>query len=520
MVNDMRLGKRAMHTGIALFYGNMLSFFLGIAVLVAIARLLGPSQFGAYTIAVSYYLLVDAAFQYGIGSYMSKHLAQYSAGNPNKELLVSSLRSGFSLALIFAIATTAIGIGAALFVAKIYAGAGITFVTLAIASSIIFFAILYGVSISGLTGLGKSKLIAEAMSIQAFAELVGAVSLILLGFGVNGALAGISLGYAVGFALSIALLINEFKKIVGSIASNGRSTLREALHFIAPLGAINIMSSAMGNFSTLLLGVFVPIAVVGSFGIATRSVSGLTSIYISITAMLLPIFSIATYRVHAKNGVINSGTYNKLLTYSLSFVLPMFVFVAVLSRPLVFLLISNKYAYAPLYLSLIAIGISISLLGRFISSLFIATNMNKNLMWLYAIAAIVQLALLLVLIPIFKVIGAIVAVFFFGSAIFTYLMVHVSRRRLMAITDIPRILRVFASAAILGFALLASYVLNSTIEEIIAGIGITFLVYPILLGLLKALGKEDIRKIRNAVEGLPARKLFELFLSYANRFAS
>ncbi|MEM3781542.1 MAG: oligosaccharide flippase family protein [Candidatus Micrarchaeaceae archaeon] len=521
MASGNQLGRRAMHTGIALFYGNMLSFLLGIAVLVAIARLLGPSQFGAYTIAVSYYLLVDAAFQYGIGSYMSKHLAQYSAGSPNKELLVSSLRSGLSLALIFAAATTALGIGAAFFAAKIYANAGITFATLAIASSIIFFAILYNVSVSGLTGLGKSKLIAEAMSFQALAELVGAVSLVLLGFGVNGALAGISLGYAFGFAIAISLLLSEFRKIAGATALHSRSTLREALHFIAPLGAINVMGSATGNFSTLLLGVFVPAAVIGSFGIATRSVAGLTSIYVSITAMLLPVFSIsiAASRAHGK-AALDKGAYNNLLAYSLSFVLPMFVFVAVLSRPLVFLFVSDKYAYAPLYLSLIAIGISISLLGRFISSLFIATGMNKDLMLLYALAAVVQLALLLALVPILKAIGAIVAVFFFGSAAFTYLMARASKRRLGAQADIPRILRIFAAGALLGIALLASYALHSAVKELLLGIAIALIIYPALLGALKALSKSDIRKISNAVEGLPARKLFELFLRYANCFAS
>ncbi|MGC8676229.1 MAG: oligosaccharide flippase family protein [Candidatus Micrarchaeia archaeon] len=508
------LGRRAARTGLAVLSGNLLSFILGIALIVLVARLLGPSAFGAFTIAVSYYLLVDAAFQYGIGTYVNKHMAQYSAGaKPDAHMLKKVFYSGFTLGLLLAVITAAVGITASFLVAGAYAKTGLTATSFIIASCVIFFAILYGISYSGLIGLGRARAVAGVMSLQSVAELVAAVSLILLGFGVDGALAGIVIGYVFGFAAAFSELVISLKRIVGRLLPSVLD-IRDVVHFIAPLSVINIMSSAVSNFSTLLLGIFVSAAVMGSFGVAMRGVTGLTAVYVSITAALVPVFSILANSTSGKS----SKQHNELVAYSLVLIMPMFAFVASLSKPLVFLLVSSKYAWAPLYLSLIAIGVAISLLGKFLSSLMIAKSDNKKLMQFYAISTIAQLALLLALVPIFKVVGAIVAVFFFGSAIFTWLVVRHSGRALNLDLDSRQLYRVFGSSIILGILLLASYLAAVPIAELICGTVIAAVAYPALLGIMKALDKNDIATIKEAIKGMPMHKIFDLLLDYTGLF--
>ncbi|MGC8671835.1 MAG: oligosaccharide flippase family protein [Candidatus Micrarchaeia archaeon] len=505
------LGKRLVSTGAGVLLGNFSGFVIGLVTIIVVARLLGPSGYGTYTIAVSYYLLIDAASSYGFGQFLNKHLIQYS---DNKKKLLETASSGLILSLAFGVLTMGIGLGVGFVIASAYAKAGITFFSLALASLVILFAVPFGSMTGALIGLGKAKLMAIATIIENSVQLVAGILLIILGYGANGAVAGIVLGYLCGFVYGAYAIFKFFGFGNFLKALPSKSSLSYAFRFSMPLAITNIMGSSVTQFSALLLGIYVTSALVGNYGIATRSTFALNALYATFYLTLLSGFSfvIANDRKHV------ARAYSSLMLYSLVVSLPFLVFIAALSKPIVFLLFSSRYAYAPLYLSLIALGAVILILGKFASSLLVAGNETGKVMLYSAISVVAQLAFLLVLVPVFKVIGAIIAIFFLGSIVYTAIFLFGVSRLISARFNGMLVLKAFLANTILGLVLLFGNLIGSNAIALVYGVLVLILLYPPLLGFLGVLKKENLKELRRSFSGYAHAGAANKLIDYIAKF--
>ncbi|MGC8629123.1 MAG: oligosaccharide flippase family protein [Candidatus Micrarchaeia archaeon] len=511
---DVALGKRLISTGAGVFLGNVSGFIIGIITIIAVARLLGPSSYGTYTIAVSYYLLIDAASSYGFGQYLNKHLAGYD--KKDKAHLANVASAGIFLSVVFGVATTCISIFIAYFIANAYAKAGISFFSLFIASLVILFAVPFGSITGALIGLNKAKQMAIATIVENSTQLIFSVLFIIFGMGANGAVLGIVIGYFAGLVYAMGKMFGLFGKALIRLPS--REFVSSALKFSLPLGVTNIMSSSVMQFSSLLLGIFVAADLIGNYGIATRSTFGMNALYASFYLTLLSGFSIiANKSSDSKYAKKLAFAYDKLLFYSLILSLPILVFIAVLSRPLVFLMVSSHYTYAPKYLSLIAIGAIIMLIGRFASSVLVAKNYTSKVMVYSAASTAAQLVFLLLLVPFYKVIGAIVAIFFVGSIVSSLFFVNGARKLLGLKFDYVLASKAVLANVLLALLLIPANLLHSNSLALAYGALICIAAYPPILGLSGTLKKEHIKEIRKILEGFPVA--LNRFLDYASLFA-
>src|SRR5208283_2818620 len=97
--------------------------------------------------------------------------------------------------------------------------------------------------------------------------------------------------------------------------------------------------------------------------------------------------------------------YNSSLHYSLIFILPMLAYLMAASVPLTHLLFSHLYTTSPFYFSVIALGITLGIIGSFAGTLIISYGNTKKFMY-YQIAIIaVEFILLIILTPLLKVTG-------------------------------------------------------------------------------------------------------------------
>ncbi len=490
-------GKRLASSLSGAMLGNVTGFLIGIATIIAVARLLGPSQYGAYTIAVSFYMLVDAAMSYGIGQYLNKYLTEYSTKGES-EKAANTLLLGLLLSFLLGSATMLVGIGVGYFVAGAYASSGVSFVTLVIASFVILFAVPFGSETSALIGMGKPMHMAASSIAENTVQLIASVSLVLLGYGFNGALLGIVLGYGAGFLIGLAYLLKDLSQ--ASLSKLSWQEAKKALAFSLPLGATNIMNTGVMQLSALLLGIYVASSVVGNYGVVTRLNVGIYAVYGAIYLAMLSGFSY----INARPSENSEAKIAKTVAYALVITLPLLTFMSALSKPLVFLLLSNKYKLAPIYLSIASLGLALFLLGRLLATIFTAREKTIKVMKFYLATAIAQLVALLVLIPALGATGAVVAIFIVGGIVSSFAFAYATEKDLKIRINSMKLAKVYLANILLGVLLLAGNMLKGNLLEIGYGLLVTFLLYPPLLGLLKVVDKEGINDLRRFAESLHA----------------
>jgi O-antigen/teichoic acid export membrane protein len=501
------LGRRGMRTFSALTLGRMASLLLGIASIVVIARLLGPSELGVYALAFAFYTLLWSASNFGFGVYLTKHLAEH-VDNKDPKRLSTALNVGYLSVTVIGVVLTLIGIGASGYAAALFHGSVATQGIFELAAAAIFFSMLYGTSDYALIGLGRNTA-AIAMEIGENVVLLAAsVALILMGFGATGAIAGLLISYIVASIAGTYFVFRVASREMGfRFRMPKRKELGDAFRFSLPVAASNVVGSggALLGFAPLLLGVFVSTSVLGNFQIASKASAAIALLCSTAGNAILPTLSIALAR--ERRGGRGSGVeavYNKTMLYSMIATIPIVVYVGVFAGPLVYLFFSPLYSSAPLYLSLMALGTIMGLLGLYATTLFTAVGKTSRLFYYTAMAMMVQVVALLALTPYWGATGNIFAVFFIGSIATDLLLIRGARTYLKVKTRFGRLARMFAANAAMAAVLALGLLMQNPALELAYGLIAIAALYPPLIAFSGAVDREDIGLLALSTKGLPA----------------
>lgn len=517
MANEREsLGRRSARTFSVLTIGRIISLIIGIASIVIIARLLGPIAYGIFTLAYAFFLLVSATSNFGFGIYLTKHLSE-AEDKRDREAFARALGAGYFSIIIVGLLLTAIGIGISGYVASIFQAQGITPLIMVLASSIIFFAMLYGTSDYALIGVGENGV---AMGLEIFENvvlLVASLILIWMGWGPSGAIAGILISYIAGAGVGTYLIFRFAHKTMRTKINWPKlNEIKSAFKFSVPIAAYNFLNNGVTNFGTLFLGFFASAYILGNYGIASRASTILNLFYTTTAVTLLPTLTIAISRGGKKMNAQKIGiVYNKVLVYSLIASLPIIAYIGVFSAPLVYLLISHSFGSAPLYLSLMAFGTMIGLAGIYAMNLFVARGKTSKLLTYGVFCFFAQLITLFVFVPTIGAVGAIVSLFFIDSISCSYFFLRGTRIVLGIKTNYNKLLRAFASNLLLILAFALGLLSTSFAVQLVYGVVALFITYPFFLVLLRVIEKEDVGIMHEASEKLPSlRFLFTPVLSY------
>ncbi len=511
------LGKRTARVLSAVLIGQILSIIITGITIILLARLLEPTSYGAYTFAFGYASFIDAVGGFGIGAYLSRHFSIFSYRR-DKEKMMRVLSSGLFLFMVSSVLITLLALSLSGYLSNtLYAGLGIPEITLITASLMIFFVMMQSVSMQALIGLGKGAFSSFTGVIGNAVQLVGSVGLVLYGFGVEGALAGMLAGYVVSAAAGACFVCMALREY-GPIRLNWprKDELKETAGFSFPIGLNYMLNDGMQNFSILFLGFYVSKAVLGNYGAALKALAAVILLHNSINNVLLPAFSRA--KIEKAREALHQA-YNRILGYSLVLILPLLVYVAVFSKPAVFLFLSNSYASAPQYLSLIIVGAIINTVSLFISNLIISRGKTLKVLKYNSVVAVVEVALLAILTPWLSAYGlavyaVIFSIFIAGSVVAIYLFIHGAGRLFGVRFDRKRIYHIFASNILLAITLAAvlfalNYVTAGSIRnsvmgiELVIGLAAALLVYPAIIVLTRTLDRSDIESIGRSTERLP-----------------
>jgi O-antigen/teichoic acid export membrane protein len=338
---------------------------------------------------------------------------------------------------------------------------------------------------------------------------------VILGLGAFGAVTGYAITWVLSGVASLLIMwivYRDLKKAVGykfEIIKNFRIMLEYGL----PLSISSILNSALLQFYYFVLAIFVSNTVMGNFSVAYSFLVIITFFVTPISTVMFPAFSKLDPQ---KDQETLKSVYQFSVKYATLFVIPPSFLVAALSQPAVFTLFGNKYADAPLFLSLMSITYLYTAIGNLSNpNLMTGQGQNKFMLKLTLLTTVIGLPLGFILISKFGVLGYIAVIFFDG---FPSLIIGIRwlKKKYGVTIDFLSSAKITLSS---GIAAVVTYVLvylmpfSSWLKLIIGIIIFIFVLLPAILS-TRAIDRTDLNYLRDMLGGLgPFRSFFDFLLN-------
>ena len=493
-----KLGIGAAGVAYRLALGNAISILAaGISFLV-VARLLGPSNYGIYVLAMSIVGFASSISGLGVGRYLDTNIPALYAKGRNREI-GPMIGSTLLTILLLGAAATVVALLLSGYITSYVFHNSADLMLVQVALLAIVISILYGGAYGAIVGFGDGNAAALVSASNAIVQAAASVGLVLLGFGPLGAVSGFEFGLVAGIGVEIAMIMRHTR--ISLYARDMGMKLREIFEFSLPLGGSYILTGSMNNFAVILLGLLFLPSVAGVYGVAANVGQLLGVVIGAIGLVLVPTFSsaLANRKLRKHAGKI----YNYSVYFGLMLITPIVAYVATLSNDLVSSVFLTSYAGAAQLMTLISVGILIQLIVTYGTSVAISLNATRKVLKYTGIVSAFELAALAVLVPMYGALGAVIALFYIGGIIGAILYSNYIRKALNAGGDgkvatliLPNLL----------FAIVLAVVALSGIYEtwqLAIGIALLLFLYPPLLAVTHTLTYKESKFLRAASRNVP-----------------
>ncbi len=349
------ISKYAITSYLHIFVGTFsATVLLGLNSII-IARLLGPANYGLYNLSFSipYFLLyfIDLGMTTAAQRYISEFVAKGKLAGAKKVFLITSSYM-LTLSLVFTVLF--------LILSDYVASSILNRPELAIYLRISAFVILLEtvfryISYNQLLALGKSHVSSFIDFLHALLRFILAPLLIILGFGIAGAIFGLLAGYAVAGIVGITYLVYIFR----GIKAEGDISLKSIFSYNIPFAILGTIGLISGEVQYILLSRLTIASDIGNYAAANNLLATIIAIFTTPLAQItLPTFSRITDERQYAEAVMKYSKYALLITLGAQGML------FSVSFPLVYLLYGEKYSLAPYLLQL---SLILSILTSFLS---------------------------------------------------------------------------------------------------------------------------------------------------------
>ncbi len=507
------IGSRAVKVAGVIFTGKIFSFILLAASFIIVVRILGPSTYGVYTLAIAVTGFFDAVGNFGIGTALNKFVTEYKSKKDYKRI-GDTISNGLAIILITGtILTIATFLTSSFFASQALHSPQYTYV-IEIASISILVMMLFGAANGALVGFGNGRQIATSLILVSIIQSALSIVLALLGLGSLAPIFALIFAYLIGFFAEIYYIFIENKI---SFIKPTYVGIKRLFKFSIPIAAANFLRTVMSNASLIILGIFATAFVIGNFGVASKTGFLINIITDSISISLISAFSSSLINDFKKRNTGRLFSYSVYLSYLVAS--PMLFAVMVLSKPISYTAFGSAYTLAPIYIAIFGLGFFISIFGIYASQLLISASMLRSLLKYNIIISISQILLALIFIPILGGLGAAITLFLATPLITSVLFAIPMKKTFNVDFRIGKIIRITFANMLMGMLFLISTILlpGYFILQIVLAPILTLALYPMLLGILKCVNKNDIKKIGALTDRLP---IFNKFFSFMTKYVS
>ena len=517
------IAEESTRGGFSLFLGNTSATFISAIVVVIIARLLGPENYGIYSLCFTIPSLAVAVTSLGMSQALTRYSAKLTSEGEEPELAMM-LRSVFISSLLMA----ALALTVVLLLSDQLAAFGLSRPGigeyLRLASLLIIFQVIFTAASSALIGLGRMADASLMMTVQSVSKAVASPALVLLGFSIAGAILGHVTGFVVAASLGLILLFAKHYKHL-SIRSKRSSmgyfeSLRIAVKYGLPLYLGGLLTTLLVQYQNLVLAHNVPDFEIGNFNAAVNFSALLSLVAYPIATALFPAFS--KIDPHSQSNDLNT-MFESSVKYGSFLLIPASMIVALLSRDLVFTIYGRSYGSAPLYLS---IYVGIFLLAGFgsiiLGPLFNGIGETKQTLKITIVTAALFLVVAPVMAQAYQVVGLILAFLASNLAGTAYglKMVHKKFNLKLDLSSSFRIYLASAISIIPTLLLLSAVNLPSLLNIAIGGFIylVSYLTFAPLTGAIKRSDLENLSQILGKMKIV--NQIIKPILIFENRLLS
>jgi O-antigen/teichoic acid export membrane protein len=359
------IAQKAARGGLFLFIGNTSSTIILAVGAIIVARLLGPSSYGLYTLAIAIPTLLVALSDVGMSSALVR-LPAKARSEGDLARANSLIKLGFLLKL--AVSTFAFLI--------CYAGSTVIATTvlnrpelapfIQLASLMIVFQAIYDATNNAFIGQDLMQYSAAIQIMQALLKGTLGPVLVFIGLGITGAISGYLLALAAAGATGASILFSRYARSLTH--PDASKEIRALLGYGLPLYLASIFSVFLAQYQNIVLAHFADNVEIGNFAASGAFTMFMAILAYPIATAMFPMFA----KMDPKNqksdlarGFVLAVKYTSLL------MIPTSVAVIVFSRDLVYLTFGRGYTLAPQYLVLVSALYLLTAIGYMVLGSFL-----------------------------------------------------------------------------------------------------------------------------------------------------
>ena len=352
--------------GFHVLWGLVISTVISAIGTIIIAIILGPDNYGLYTIALTAPNLIIMFRDWGINTAIVKYSAQY-----NSEGNVAKIRNIFVSSLIFEIIVGLL-LSALTFVLSGFLATLLQRPTIVPLIQIASFSVLAGalvtVATAAFTGMETMHLNSIMLIIQSVVKTVLIIGLVLLGLGTLGGITGFTLASVVAGIAGLLLIWTMYRSLPKLIAGKLEFmlTIKTLIRYGLPVSIGTILVGFLTVFWNYILAIYVTNnSIIGNYNVANNFVVLITFFSMPVTTMLLPAFSKLDPK---KDTETLKNIFQSSVKYASLIVVPVTTMVIALSQPGIRTIFQNSYTEAPFYLALLSVTYIFTALGNLSAS--------------------------------------------------------------------------------------------------------------------------------------------------------
>lgn len=516
------MGKTSVTGSFHLFIGKVLSSIILAVGSIILGRVMAPAEYGIYAIALIPSMTLTLFRDWGISRATIKFISQYKSLDED-ELIHDLIITGSTFKLAISLLLSLLSLFLASFIATTIFNRPETTSLIAIASIVILFESLVGISQSIFSGYERMEYISYILICQAIIKSTVAPLLILLGYGAIGAVTGYAFSFIVTGLLGITLLyFRVFKHLKKSIFhfSGKIKTLKSMLKYGFPISISEILGSFLYQFYAFLMAFYVTDAMVGNYQIAVNFAVFTSFFSYPLVTVLFPAFS----KLDPKREIeLLRSVFSSAVKYASLFLVPATMATIILSGPAIETIYGQKWIDAPFFLSLYALQNFFVLIGGLVADNFLkGVGETKILLKLSLLRLVLGIALALFLIPVFGIVGVILGTFF-AELLNKLLSIFWLHKHYDANPNYKSSIKIFLASAV--SALITIFFLNLLVIpdwlKLIIGAGLFLIIYIIILPIFGAITQSDIHKLKAMFSNLGiVTKIIDIPLNIAEVICS
>lgn len=489
--------------------GFTVSTIIKALTIILISRLLGPEDYGLYTVSIIIPTIIISICDVGISQALTRYIVLFRTQGKSQEVSIL-ITIGISIKILLSFLISMLFIFFSNWIANTILNRANIVNLLLLTSFFILGEATLGTLKSIFIGLDKAEYSSLLMNVDAIIKVIVSPSLVILGYGAAGAIIGLGAGV---FISSIMGLIMLFRSITFTIFDNKKEYYNSILNIaklILPYGIPIYLSVIITVFSRQILRIVISLfesnANIGNYATAVNFTIIFSVIITPISSSLLPAFSKLNFN---KERDILERMFKLSVKYTSLIMVPASLVVSSLSVYLVGLLYGLEYQTAPKYLSLYILLYLSSGFGKgVIQPFFNGQGNTKVTLMINILKFISSIPIAWFLIPRWGIPGIIIAILIseFISTLFGLFMI----RKIYQINIVWKAtFQIFFTSV--GSYLILRYLkevfpIESIILSLLFGCIVYFTSFLILASITGAIDAEDVKNFKKFVNALPIGK--------------